>query len=68
MRTIIGVACCLLCLCLAGVSGRAPAQEERPRSEKSSARAYLPSGAGATANKDFIAAGRGEVLESWQRR
>jgi hypothetical protein len=60
MKTFIGVACCLLCLCLAGVSGRAPAQEEKPKSEKFSALAYLPSGAGramvgagATANIDL---------------
>lgn len=61
MKTIIGVACCLLCLCLAGVSGQAPAQkEEKRKSEKFSALAYLPSGAGramvgagATANIDL---------------
>ncbi|MBV9956863.1 MAG: hypothetical protein JO360_00525 [Acidobacteria bacterium] len=46
MRTIIGVTCCLFCLCLAGVSGRAPAQEERQKDEQFSALAYLPSGAG----------------------
>jgi len=60
MKTIIGVACCLLCLSLAGATGGAPAQEKKQKSEKFGALAYLPSGAGArmvgagaTANVDL---------------
>src|ERR1044072_1484987 len=73
MRVITGVACCLLCLCGALASGRAPAQEApkppqsqtpaqapKPKKQKLSALAYLPSGggrrmvgAGATANVDL---------------
>lgn len=50
MKTIIGVACCLFCLCLVGASGQspshAPAQAKKHQSEKFGALAYLPSGAG----------------------
>src|SRR5215211_1749450 len=57
MRVITGVACCLLCLLIAVASGRAPAREvppqadepahtQKPKSQKFSALAYLPSGAG----------------------
>lgn len=73
MRVITGVACCLLCLCIALASGRAPARgalnppqeqqqahAQKPKKQKFSALAYLPSGAGrrmagagATANVDL---------------
>jgi hypothetical protein len=84
MKIIIGIACCLSFLCLAGIQGRtpmqaekrkaerfspgartifepdAPAQADKPRTEKFSALAYMPSGggramvgAGATANIDL---------------
>lgn len=46
MRVITGVACCLLCLCIAVASGRAPGQAEKPKSQKFSALAHLQSGAG----------------------
>lgn len=46
MKVIIGLACCILCLCLAGTSGRATPQADKPKSEKFGALAYLPSGAG----------------------
>jgi hypothetical protein len=46
MKVITGVACCLLCLCLAAASGQAPAQTQKPKSQKFSALAHLPSGAG----------------------
>lgn len=60
MKTIMAVAFCLLCLCLAGAPGRASSQEGKPKSERFAALAYLPSGAGramvgagATANVDL---------------
>ncbi|MET0622623.1 MAG: hypothetical protein ABW250_06575, partial [Pyrinomonadaceae bacterium] len=62
MRLITGGACCLLCLCAALASGRAPAREvpkppqsqqhaqaqkpQKPKKQKFSALAYLPSGGG----------------------
>ena len=59
MKGITGVACCLLCLLIAVASGRAPAREvppqpqadkpahtQKPKSQKFSALAHLPSGAG----------------------
>jgi hypothetical protein len=46
MRAITGVASCLLCLCIAVAAGRAPAQTERPQSQKFSALAHLQNGAG----------------------
>lgn len=59
MRVITGVACCLLCLCIAVASGRPPAQDapkpsqsqkpehaHKPKKLKFSALAYLPNGAG----------------------
>ena len=46
MRIITGAACCLLCLCIAVASGRAPRQAEKPKSQKFSALAHLQSGAG----------------------
>ena len=53
MKTLIGIACCLLCLCLAGASGRAPAQEEKQKSEMFSALAFMPHrGRRTTANVD----------------
>ena len=55
MKTILVSACCLLCLCLAGASGRAPAQEEeKQKSEKFGALAYMPHRGGrTTANVDL---------------
>jgi hypothetical protein len=61
MKVIIGCACCVLCLCLAAAAGQAPAEKpQKPKSQKFSALAYLPSGAGramvgagATANVDL---------------
>ena len=49
MKVITGVACCLLFLCIAAASGRAPAQEQKPqkpKTQKFSALAFLQSGAG----------------------
>ena len=46
MKTIIGVACCLFSLCFVGAAGRTQSQAEKPKSEKFSALAYMPSGAG----------------------
>ena len=49
MKVITGVACCLLFMCVALASGRAPAQEQKPQKpkpQKFSALAHLPSGAG----------------------
>ena len=49
MKVITGVACCLLFLCVAAATGRAPAQAqkpEKPKPQKFSALAYMPSGAG----------------------
>jgi hypothetical protein len=51
MKTIIGIACCLLCLCFAGPTRPAPAQGEKSESEKFGARALIQSGAGAGANR-----------------
>jgi hypothetical protein len=53
MKTLMGVAGCLLCLCLAGASGRTPAHGEKQKSEQYSALAYLTSGAGVTTNVDL---------------
>ena len=48
MKVVIGVVCCLLCLCLAGASGRAP------ETEKFGALAHLPQGGRlSTANVDL---------------
>jgi len=46
MKIITGFACCLFCLCLAVASGQAPAEKQKPKTQKFSALAYLPSGAG----------------------
>ena len=46
MKRIIFIAGCLLALCALSISMAAPAQEEKPRKDKFSALAYLPSGAG----------------------
>lgn len=46
MKVIAGVACCLLCLCIAAASGQAPDNAQKPKSQKFSALAHLPSGAG----------------------
>ena len=49
MKVITGIVCCLLFLCIAVASGRAPAQGDKPKkpkTQKFSALAYLPSGAG----------------------
>ena len=52
MSRIARVACCLLCLCLAGATGRA--QGEKPKSEKFGALAYMPHRSGrTTANVDL---------------
>lgn len=60
MKATLGIACCLLFACVAGISGRAPARVAPEENEKFSALAYLPSGAGramvgagATANVDL---------------
>src|SRR5688572_11426909 len=46
MKVIAGVACCLLCLCIAAAPGQAPDNAQKPKSQKFSALAHLPSGAG----------------------
>lgn len=63
MKVITGVACCLFFLCIAVASGRPPAQADKPqkpKTQKFSALAYMPSGggrrmvgAGATTNVDL---------------
>jgi hypothetical protein len=46
MKVITGIPCYLLCLCIAAASGQAPDNAQKPKSQKFSALAHLPSGAG----------------------
>ena len=64
MKVVTGLVCCLLCLLVAVASGRAPARAvsqadkpapaQKPKSQKFSALAHLPSGAG----RAMVGAGR----------
>ncbi|HEY6188786.1 MAG TPA: hypothetical protein VIW80_14105 [Pyrinomonadaceae bacterium] len=53
MKTLMAVAGCLLCLCLAGTSGRTPAQGEKRKREHYHAVAFRMGGAGATPSVDL---------------